>query len=142
MKKILTFFISLVVLIVLTTAVQAQRAVLMPLVAGDTIVNTATVNKAMPVMTAGYEAMAVQVVVTKISGTVAGTVTPQVSLDNTNWITLPGGSAYTNTDITTNSTIWYFNAGVPWQYFRLKATGSGTMSAVMRLYYTLRPVAR
>lgn len=124
-------------LMVIAIPVSAQRATLMPLVAGDTVVNAATVNKTFTV-TAGYSVVGIQFVLTKISGTVAGTVTPQVSLDGTNYITLPGASAHTSTDVATNSNAWYITGGVPWQYIRVKGTGSGTMSAQLRVYYVLR----
>jgi hypothetical protein len=133
-------FITMMVLsfaILITTQLTAQRATLMPLVAGDTIVNTGTVNKVFTA-TAGYSSVGIHVVVTKISGTVAGTVTPQVSLDGTNWLTLPGATALTNTDQTTNTQVWNITGGVPWTHFRIRGAGSGTMSAVLRVYYVLR----
>lgn len=135
MKKI--FALLILAIAAFTLPAEAQRATLMPLVAGDTIVNTGTVNKVFTV-TAGYSAVGMQVVVTKISGTVAGTVTPQVSLDGVNWITLPGATALTLTDVTTNTQVWSIVGGVPWTHFRLRGAGSGTMSAVQRVYYVLR----
>lgn len=116
---------------------KAQNPVLMPLVAGDTIVNTGTVNKVFTTSGAP-QVVGIQVVVTKISGTVGGTVTPQVSMDGTNYLTLPGASALTNTDQTTNTAVWSFTGGVPWKYFRVRGAGTGTMSAVMRVYYVFR----
>ncbi len=116
---------------------SAQRATLMPLVAGDTVVNAGVVTKGFTV-TAGYSVVGIQVVLTKISGTVAGTITPQVSLDGTNYITLPGATAHTNTDVTTNSNAWYITGGVPWTYIRVRCAGGTTMSAQLRVYYVLR----
>lgn len=137
MKKLLAFLICTITVFALATPAKAQRATLMPLVAGDTIVNAGTVNKVFTV-TAGYSVVGIQVVVTKISGIVAGTVTPQVSLDGTNYLTLPGASALTLTDVATNTQVWSITGGVPWTYFRLRGAGSGTMSAVQRVYYVLR----
>ena len=138
MKKLL-FLLALVssFIVVTPVAVNAQQPVLMPLVAGDTVVNAGAVNKVFTV-TAGYSVVGIQFVLTKISGLVAGTTTPQVSLDGTNYITLPGATAHTNTDVTTNTNVWYIAGGVPWKFIRVRSVGTGTMSAQLRVYYVLR----
>lgn len=56
---------------------------------------------------AGYaEIITFQTVITKTSGTVAGTATLQGSIDGTNWITVPGTTVYTITDVATQSAGW------------------------------------
>ncbi len=135
MKRIL-FLFTLVLGIVASTV--AQRATLMPLVAGDTIVNAGAVNKTF-LVTAGYSIVGIQVVVNKISGIVAGTVTPQVSMDGTNYLTLPGATALTLADQAVNTQVWSSSAGgAHFVYYRVRGVGSGTMSAQMRVYYVLR----
>lgn len=134
MKKL---FFALMLLIGMAHISNAQVPVLMPLVAGDTIANTGTVNKVFTT-TGNYATVGIQVVVTKISGTVGGTVTPQVSMDGVNYVTMPGATALTNTDQTTNTAVWSLTGGVPWRYFRVRGAGTGTMSAVMRVYYVFR----
>lgn len=130
MKKILI----LGLLICSFAMVNAQRATLMPLVAGDTIVNTGTVAKIFTA-TAGYSGAAVQVVLSKISGTGAGTVQLYGSLDGTNYTAI--GSAYTITDVATQSQVFYVTAPLA-VYIKVLATGSGTESVKMRTYYVER----
>lgn len=139
MKKLLLFLLSSVLLMGLMTTpteTNAQTPVLMPLVAGDTVVNGASVTKAFK-LTAGYSIIGVQFVLTKISGTVGGTTTLQVSHNGTNWFTAPGITAHTNTDVTTNTLGWSVT-GAPWLWYRINSTGTGTMSAQLRVYYLAR----
>lgn len=114
--------------------VNAQAPTLMPLIAGDTVVNTATVNKVFTA-SAGYRDIGVQAVITKISGTAGGTATFQGSLDNTNWENI--GSAYTITDVASQAKA-FTQTGNPYHYYRVKFTGTGTMSVQVRVYYVLR----
>lgn len=113
---------------------NAQRATLMPLVAGDTIANTGTVTKIIT-LTAGYGGCAIQTVLTKLSGTGAGTVGVYGSLDGTNYVQI--GSNSTITNVTTQSFTFYVAEPVP-VYVKVLATGSGTESVVMRTYYVPR----
>jgi hypothetical protein len=75
----------------------------------------------------------IQVNVTKISGTVGGTISLQGSLDGTNWKAL--NTAETQTALATvtatdatNVYHWRLN-GSPFLYYRVSWTGTGTMSA-------------
>lgn len=132
MKKIL---ILLSVVVGFASATMAQRATPMPLTAGDTIANTGTVNKSFTV-TAGYSAAGVQIVITKINGTVAGTTKLQGSLTGSNWEDI--GSAFTHTDVASQAKLFTVTGGVPYTYLRTTSTGSGTMNAQVRVYYVLR----
>lgn len=96
-----------------------------------------------------YNTVSIQAVATKISGTAAGTVTLQGSLDGTNFVTVPtnylfdvtgqepykvdGTATLTVTDVTTSTKIFTV-IGSPFQYYRLSYTGSGTMSVRLRGY--------
>ena len=71
-----------------------------------------------------------QVVVTKISGTVGGTLALQGSMDGTNWTTI--GSAATPSD---GSATYSFNTTVRWYYYRISYAGTGTMSASFKSYF-------
>lgn len=130
MKKII---FSLILAAGLFAVGNAQNATLLPLAAGDTVSNTGTVNKTIRA-TAGYSAIGVQPVLTKISGTVAGKIYLMVSLDGTNFIKT---DSITNADQTTNTTFWSKQT-TPGTYYRVQAAGSGTMSAQLRVYYVLR----
>ncbi len=95
----------------------------------DTATNAGTANVDLPV-TKTWTQISIQAVVTKISGTVAGTVFLQGSLDGTNYLNI-GIDTLTNTDVTTNTKIWVIE-GSPYSYYRLLLTGSGTMSATIK----------
>jgi len=112
------------------TAISAQQPTKMPLVAGDTVVNTGSVTKAFTV-TAGYSTLGVQANLVKISGTVAGKVYLQSCLDNSHFTTT---DSVTVTDIAVN-TIRFSKPAPSDTYYRVVATGSGTMSAVLTVYY-------
>lgn len=82
-----------------------------------------------------YNTVTIQSVVTKISGTVAGTVTLQGSIDGTNYVTVNSSYAditsYSPTDVATSSRIFVVT-GSPYRYYRLSYTGAGTMAASHR----------
>lgn len=101
-----------------------------------TTTNTSTSYVSLPV-TAWYNTVTIQSVVTKVSGTVGGTVTLQGSLDGTNYSTVSSSYAdvtsYTPTDQATNSKLFVVT-GSPYKYYRLSYTGTGTMNATHRGY--------
>lgn len=102
---------------------------------GDTIVNTATDYVEYQVK-AYHKTMSIQALVSKVSGTVAGTVTIQGSLDGTNFVTVSttylDGTATLTALNQSATTKLFVITGSPYRYYRLSYTGSGTMSA--RLY--------
>lgn len=115
----------------ITAASFAQTSTKMPLVAGDTIVNTGTSSKILQVTTAPA-GVVLHVVLNKISGTGAGTVQLQQSLDGVNYVNL--GSAFTITNVTTQSTVFTVAAPVP-QWIKILSTGSGTESVQQVIWY-------
>ena len=68
---------------------------------------------------------AIQVSVTKTSGTNAGTATLYQSVDGVNYVAY--GSAFTITNVTTSSTIW--NVTSPSRYWRIIVGGATTVTA-------------
>lgn len=102
----------------------------------DTTDNTATSYVTLP-LTLWYNTVTIQSVVTKISGTVAGTVTLQGSIDGTNFVTVNSSYAdvtsYSPTNVATSSKLFVVT-GSPYRYYRLSYTGAGTMSASHRGY--------
>lgn len=132
MKKY--FGVLLLSLMLLASQTKAQRATVMPLVLGDTIVNTGTASKVITA-TSGYSGAAIEVLLTKISGTGAGTVAVSGSNDGVNYTAI--GSAFTITNVTTQSTMFYVTAPLP-VYLKVLATGSGTESVVQTVKYVLR----
>jgi hypothetical protein len=95
----------------------------------DTVTNTgtkSTVSYSSPVFKTG---ITVQCVVTKISGTVGGTLGLYGSMNGTNYTLI--GSATTPSDASAN---YSFNTTVGWKYYRVTYTGTGTMSASIQSY--------
>ena len=96
-----------------------------------------------------YNTISIQAVATKISGTAAGTLTLQGSLDGTNFVTVPinylfdvtgqepykvdGTATLTVLNQTTTTKIFTI-IGSPFQYYRLSHTGTGTMAVRLRGY--------
>jgi hypothetical protein len=102
----------------------------------DTIANSATGYVGLTVSNY-YREVSVEVVVTKISGTVGGTVTLQGSNDATNYVTVStsysDAQTHTATDVATSSKLFTIT-GSPYKYYRLSYTGTGTMSATIKGY--------
>lgn len=102
----------------------------------DTTTNTATSYIGLG-LAAWYNTVTIQSVVTKISGTVAGTVTLQGSIDGTNYVTVNSSYAdvtsYSPTDVATSSKLFVVT-GSPYRYYRLSYAGAGTMSASHKGY--------
>lgn len=98
----------------------------------DTVTNAGS-NYNYLTTTATQTNISVQPVITKISGTVAGTYYLQGSLDGTNYKSIVGDSA-TATNVTTNTVIWVLD-NRNYKYYRIGYTGSGTMVATMRGYF-------
>jgi hypothetical protein len=132
MKSLIT---ALAFVIGLSFSTMAQLTTTMPLKAGDTIVNTGTVNKAFS-SSSGFSAAGIQIVITKISGTVAGTTKLQGSVNGTNWEDI--GSAFTHTDVASQAKLFTVTGGVPYTQLRTTSVGSGTMSAQVRVSYVLK----
>ena len=127
MKKL--FCLSLCV--ALAVSCFAQDAVLLPLTAGDTITNAGTSSKVL-VVTSGPSGVYMQAVFNRISGTGAGTAQLQGSLDGVNYVNI--GSAYTITNVATQTTTFTITAPVP-KYLKVLNTGSGTESVQVRYWY-------
>jgi hypothetical protein len=130
MKKVL--FLLLVIGAAFT--VNAQQATTIPLAAGDTVNNTGTANKVIK-LTGGYSGIAVTAIATEISGTSGGTIAVYGSPDGTNYDII--GSAYTVTDVASQSKTFYITAPVP-VYVKVLQTGAGTMSSVLTVKYVIR----
>lgn len=95
----------------------------------DTVTNTATKVTTPFRVTNWKVGITGHVVVTKISGTVGGTLALQGSMDGTNWSTI--GSTSTPSDATAN---YAFNTTVGWYYYRFSYAGTGTMSASIKAF--------
>ena len=136
MKKFITFlFAGLVAFLATSFTVSAQTADLKSVysLTSDTVTNTATVYLTTPVLRGADAPTTIWVAVTKISGTVGGTITLQGSLEGTNFKAI--NTPETQTALATitatdanNTYHWRLNSS-PFTYYRVSWTGTGTMSA-------------
>lgn len=97
----------------------------------DTIVDAGVVSVSQT-LNVHHVMTSFQAVVTKVSGTVAGTVILEASLDGTNFVAV-STDTLNLTNVATNTKLWYV-ADAPFKYYRLKGTGSGTMAAILTGY--------
>lgn len=140
MKKIM-FLLVVITGMFFTTEVKAQSASLLPLIAGDSISTSASKDTVQKVITATgpYHTMGIQVVTTKISGTVAGKAYLYSSLDGSNYTLTDSSSAFT--DVTTN-TAFFTKTSVPYTYYRVDVRAAdGAVSTQVnrvRVYYVFR----
>ena len=104
------------------------------LTASGNVTNAGTATLTTGALPGNTGDVTLQYILTKVSGTVAGTAKPQGSLDGTNWLDIPSQSAFTNTDVATQSTIWYLR-NTKCLYYRILVTGSGTMVATPTGFY-------
>lgn len=131
MKKIL--FLLLVIGAALSG--KAQSSVTFPLVSADSLTNADTVNKVINV-TAGYSGIAIQPVVTKVSGTAGGNVILYESVDGTNYKSTGDTLAVANS-AGAQSVIWKKTTPLPVKY-KVNLITSGTVVEILRVSYVLR----
>lgn len=135
MKRIVLMLVATVALVTAHAQVADFKSVYN--LTSDTVINTATQYLQSPALSsAAATTTTVWVGVTKISGTVGGTITLQGSLDGTNWKavntvgTQTAMATITATDA--NNTYHWILQGSPFQFYRVSWTGTGTMSASIR----------
>jgi len=109
----------------------------------DTVVNSATEYLTLTVA-GSYKSAMFQIVCTEISGTTAGKIQLQYSVDGTNYDTLATLAPFYPADQATNSKIYQIpiisTAGLPVApYYRFKWVGAGTMSNQIKAYAHFKP---
>ncbi len=92
----------------------------------DTITN-ATPKYQYAIVNGSNVHFTIQCNLTKISGVVAGTVKPQGSVDGITYFDIPNQTAFTLTDVASQSCAFAIIAS-PYQYYRVVVTPSGTQS--------------
>jgi hypothetical protein len=136
MKKLFLISIALIAIVTASfTESKAQSKTMLSVysLSSDTVTNTGTVYLTARGAQQNTSYTTVQVVVTKISGIVGGTISLQGSVDGTSYKAL--NTAETQTALatitatdTSNVYHWRLN-GNPFQYYRVSWTGTGTMAA-------------
>jgi hypothetical protein len=130
MKKIL-FVLAIAAALFVTSSVtneaSAQVVTTAALAAGDTATNADTVYKTFSTVEDGI--VCFQAKVTKISGTVAGHVILQGTVDGTNWQNV-NTDTLTLTDVATQIKIWPVDHGY-YKGYRVRIITSGTQASVI-----------
>jgi hypothetical protein len=112
----------------------------------DTVTNAGTKTLTMPI-SLPYKTISIGVTVTKVSGTLGGTVTLQGSVNGVNYVTVPtsfietpntqtpyttgGAATYTVPDYSAPTKIFTI-IGSPYVYYRVSYTGTGTMVGTIK----------
>lgn len=98
----------------------------------DTVVNTAAISTTASTVTDWFanKSIQAQVVVTKISGTVGGTLGLYGSMNGTNWTLTE--TATTPSDASAN---YFITTTKRYQKYKIMYTGTGTMSASIKTYF-------
>lgn len=91
----------------------------------DTVTNTGARTQRYEIK--GYNDVTFQTTITKISGTVAGTIGLYGSVDGVAYSLI--GSTQTPTNVASQTLVFPQVATTPYQYFQVTYTGAGTMSA-------------
>ncbi len=107
-------------------SVESKAQIVTMTGSGDTVVNTETEYLLYKAQT-NY-LVSIQLQVTELSGTTAGTATIQASIDGVSYVAIPGQTVDTLTDVTSQGYLWSFSPS-PYIYYRIAITGSGTMAA-------------
>jgi hypothetical protein len=111
---------------------------------GDTITNTGTKYNTLKIGETANAFITIQANITKLSGTVGGTISIEGSLDGTNYVALDSvlfvNSIPSQTATNTTGVKGYvFNiSDNTYQFIRVKYVGTGTMSAKMSSLLLLR----
>jgi hypothetical protein len=97
----------------------------------DTIVDTGAISVTQTLKN-GYAAATFQAVVTKVSGTVGGTVVLEASNDGVNYSVISNDTLQLS-NVSINTKLWNV-PNAPYKYYRLRGNGTGTMAAIISGY--------
>lgn len=150
MKKIFYSLLFITLAFVGSASAQSGNAFTFPILPKDTLTNADTLTKPIHI-TQGLKDLGIQVVVNKLSGTLAGKVVLYQSLDGVNYtgtdsVTTYGGipsaigSAARNTVVTPTGTniVTFQKTGTPSNYYLVEIITSGTVSAAVKVSYSGR----
>lgn len=141
MKKIM-FLLVMIAGMLSFTETNAQRATLMPLVAGDTVSTSASLDTVSKVIsaTAGYSAIGIQVNAIKTAGTITAKAYLYSSLDGTTYNLTDSSAAFAN--VATAQSVWFTKVTAPYTYYKVQvrppSSATSTEGLAVRVYYVLR----
>lgn len=130
MKKYFKLALPLIIALAMILPAVSTQAQVMSLIstgnglARDTVTN-AGVKNLVKVLPSNKATIAIQVDITKISGTLAGTVIPVASNDGVTFYAA-GSSSFTVTDVASQGVL--FNPPLGFAYYGVRWTGTGSMA--------------
>lgn len=141
MKKI---FLLAVVMFSLSIATKAQfgKAYQFPVIAGDTIITSSSLDTMQKIITvtAGYSAIGIQVGGTKVSGTITSKAYVYGSLDGTTYVVTDSSAAFANASGT--QAVFFTKTTSPYVYYKVQVrpptTATTTESLAVKVWYVLR----
>lgn len=129
-------------MLLFTTSLFAQRATTMPIVAGDTVSTSTsldTVSKVLTV-TAGYSTLAIQVKCTKTAGTITSKAYLYSSLDGVDYVLTDSSAAYANA--AGAQSVFFTKTAPPYVYYKIQVrpptSANTTEGLAVKVLYTLR----
>jgi hypothetical protein len=120
------FLVTILCLFMLAFSAQAQITSLTVTAADDTLTD-ADVGYATKTVSGKASAVSFSVLLTRITGTAAGTVVLQGSHDGTNFGTVPGTSTFTMTNVASQVATFSVTPST-FLYYRAAVTTSGTVT--------------
>lgn len=138
MKKFLALILVIATAFIAPT-IQAQTIGLVSTTNSlklDTVSNTG-VRVLQTILAGDKHTVTIQVDVTKISGTLAGTIIPVCSNDGVKWYA-NGASTFSVTDVASQG-VAFGSFPLGWAYYGVQWTGTGTMSGSIKA--TLKAIA-
>jgi hypothetical protein len=139
MKKLLSLLVMITVIVSFTSA---QRATQFPIIAGDTVITSSALDTVSKVITAtaGYSALGIQVVATKVSGTITAKAYLYSSLDGTTYQLTDSATAFANS--AGAQSVWFTKTTTPYVFYKVQVRNVGgttsTESLAVKVYYVLR----
>lgn len=131
MKKLILLILLIFTLCIVTTSTTyAQPKQLWSVKAGDSLINTDTLVKYFN-LTDDYASVVISQKVSKVSGTVAGTIHLYSSNDNSNWEVR---DSLVLADQATNVKNWRFTAPADY-YWKIEYISAGTQAYIPRVYF-------
>lgn len=141
MKKLI-FMMLMSFSLIASTQAQFGSAKLMTVVVGDTVSTSSSLDTVSKVITAtaGYSAMGIQVIGTKVSGTITAKAYLYSSLDGSGYLLTDSAAAFANS--AGAQSVFFTKTTTPYVYYKVMvrnvgATGS-TEALAVKVYYTLR----
>lgn len=129
MKKTIVFGLLITAFTMLATVPETHgQSGLKAMTVSGAIVDTGTATATGPYHYGAQSTLGLQIVVTKVSGTVAGDCILQGTFDNSTYFTVSGADSLALADQASNTHYWKVTSPEFLRY-RISCTGEGTMNA-------------